>query len=145
MQNSQHLTVAAYSKDEIGHAPQSFNFDITHYRKQQFLHGARADIESLTWCIRNALLQDARLSSDAMPYTLIDCGFGEGADWWASTSIELITDDGKSAEIVIGVDQTNDGRLYNFQSDSMYLSDIYLDGRAEEVLQHLVTDVMKQL
>src|SRR5690348_13623561 len=107
------------------------------FAAELFLSGFQADVESLTWCIKNALIEHAGIDCTESPFLLGDYGI-EPEQRWGWTIVDLKSADSRSTSFVVSVAEGDDGiRLYTFETDNGYLEDIRLTVHAAKIFDFL--------
>jgi hypothetical protein len=119
-------------------------FDLEEFAAEQFLSGFQADVQSLTWCLKKALVKHAGIDcSEASPFAFGDYGI-EPTQRWAWTIVDLRSSDGRHASFVASAAESSGVRLYSFEADHGFIEDIPLAGNAAKIFDFLMHDLLPQ-
>lgn len=119
-------------------------FDLEEFAAEQFLSGFQADVQSLIWCLKSALVKHAGIDcSEASPFAFGDYGI-EPAQRWAWTIVDLRSADGCRASFVASAAESSGVRLYSFETDHAFLEDVSLVNNPGMVLNFLMRELPPQ-
>jgi len=119
-------------------------FDLEEFAAEQFLSGFQADVQSLTYCLKGALMGHAGIDcSEASPFAFGDYGI-EPAQRWAWTIVDLRAADGRRASFVVSAAESTSVRFYSFETDHAFLEDVSLANNAGIVFNFLMRELPSQ-
>jgi hypothetical protein len=116
-------------------------FNHQEFAAEQFLSGFQADVQSLNWCIKTALVEYAGIDCWETPFSFGDYDV-DSAQRWGWTIVDLHSADGRSADFVVSATECDGIRLYTFETDDGLLEDISLSDNAEKVFNSLMQGLL---
>lgn len=117
------------------------SFDHQEFAAEQFLSSFQADVQSLNWCIKTALVKHAGINCWENPFAFGDYDI-EHAQRWGWTIVDLHSADGRSASFVVSAAECDGIRLYTFETDSGILEDTSLTDNAGAIFDFLIKDLL---
>ena len=119
-------------------------FDPQEFAAEQFLSGFQADVQSLTWCIKNALMKHAGIDCTEAPFSFGDYGI-EPVQRWGWTIIDLHLADNRMANFVVSATERDGIRLYTIETNRGTLEDLPLADNAGMIFDFLMQHLLPRL
>ena len=119
-------------------------FDPLEFAAEQFLSGFQADVQSLTWCIKTALVKHVGIDCWGSPFVFGDYAI-EPAERWCWTIVDVHSADNRTAGFVVSATERDGTRLYTIETDSGILEDIALADNAAMIFGFVMRDLLPQL
>src|SRR5215469_7671261 len=85
-------------------------FNPQDFATEQFLAGFQADVQSITWCIKTALMKHVGIDCWESPFLFGDYAIDPG-ERWAWTIIDLHSADKRAASFVVSATERDHVRL----------------------------------
>ena len=121
------------------------HFELQEFAAEQFLSKFQADVQSLNWCLKSALVKHAGIDCwEASSFAFGDYGT-EPAERWGWTIVDLHSADGRSASFVVSATETAGPHLYSFETDHGFLENVSLPDDAETIFDFLMRGLLPHL
>jgi hypothetical protein len=116
-------------------------FNADEFSTERFLSGFQADVEAVTYCIKNAL--DKQLGIDCKQSSFCFGDYSRDArNLWAWTIIDLKMAEAGEASLIVGARDQDGIRLYHFEGDQGILEDVELEESAVTVFEFFMRELL---
>lgn len=117
-----------------------------NFATEFFRHDVKAEVESLLWCIADALRRYTGIRCEWEPFVYDCLDANDPKERWGCATIEITGENGKSATLYLAVVEMNGTRVYDLDLDETPLFDkVSLHENVAEIFRALAAGVWKQL
>jgi len=116
-------------------------FNADEFSAERFLSNFQADVEAVTFCIKNALAKQLGIDCSVSSFCFGDYSI-DAYDRWAWTIIDLAMVGKGEVSLVVSAREQDGIRFYSFEADQEILEDVKLEQSAAMVFEFFMRELL---
>jgi hypothetical protein len=117
------------------------HFNADEFAAERFLSSFQADVEAVTYCVKNALAKQRGIDCKESTFCFGDYSL-DARNLWAWTIIDLKMAEAGEASLIVGARERDGIRLYHFEGDQGILEDVELEESAAMVFEFFMRELL---